>query len=106
MQASLLDITLVAQLILFFGYLLYGIMRTYPSKEDRAMILFYVSLVIGFVTAILVLNSILSLPRYLPGDIPILISLLALDIILFLVILIDTFRQRESQKKPEENREI
>jgi hypothetical protein len=103
MQANLLDLTLIAQLILFFGYILYGVMRTYPSKEDRGMILFYVSLMIGFITAILVLNSILSISRYLPGDIPVLISLLALDIILYLATLVDTFRQWKSSRKLEEN---
>jgi hypothetical protein len=106
MQASLFDITLVAQLFLFMGYLLYGVMRTYPSEEDRFSILFYVSLMIGFVTAILVLNSVLSFSRYLPEDVPILIVILGLDVIFFFAALGDAFRHRKLHTESDENTQI
>jgi hypothetical protein len=105
MQANLLDITIGVEFMLFMGYLLYGIMRTYPAKEDRFTILFYTTILIGFVTSIFILNSILSLPRYLPGDIPILILLLAVDIVFFFIIIVDTFRQKQSKNETNENKE-
>jgi len=106
MQINLLDVTFGAELFLFFGYLLYGIIRTYPSKEDRLMISFYTAVLIGFITSILVANSILSLQRFLPGDIPLLFLLLTLDIIVFFGILGDLLRQKRSRNESDEKKVV
>ena len=106
MQVNLLDVTIGAELILFVGYLLYGVMRTYSAREDRLMISFYITVLIGFITSLLILNSILSLSRYLPSDIPILIPLLAIDVVLFIAIIGDTFRLKKLQDQSKEEKEI
>ncbi|MDH4214926.1 MAG: hypothetical protein OEV85_13500 [Candidatus Thorarchaeota archaeon] len=106
MQVNLLDVTIGAELILFVGYLLYGVMRTYSAREDRLMISFYITVLIGFITSLLLLNSTLSLPRYLPSDIPILIPLLAIDVVLFMGILVDTFRLKKLHNQSKEENDI
>ena len=92
MQVNLFDVVIGAELLLFVGYVLYGVLRTYSAKEDRLMISFYVAILIGFITSVLVLNSLLSIPRFLPGDIPVLMVLLAIDITIFIGIMGDVLR--------------
>jgi hypothetical protein len=99
MQIDLLNVTIGIEFTLFFGYVLYGVLRKFASKEDKAMISFYITLLIGFITSVLILNSLLSLPRYLPGEIPIVMFLLVIDIVFFLAIVTDTIRLRISNGK-------
>ncbi len=106
MQVNLLEVTIGAELLLFVGYMLYGVLRTYSAKEDRLMISFYVAVMIGFITSILVLNALLSIPRFLQSDIPILMTVLAIDIVLFIGILSDVLRLKRLQNRYAENKEI
>lgn len=103
MQVNLIDVVIGAELLLFVGYILYGVLRTYSAREDRLMISFYVAILIGFITSLLILNSLLSIPRFLQSDIPILMILLVVDIIVFIGILGDVLRLKKLQDKYQEN---
>jgi hypothetical protein len=91
---NLLDVTIGAEFILFAGYFLYIVVRQNSSSEDRYAISFYTAGLIGFITFVLILNSTLSLSRFTPSDIPIVLSFLAVDIAFLCIIIFDAVRLR------------
>ncbi|PNX51449.1 MAG: hypothetical protein BV458_11505 [Thermoplasmata archaeon M9B2D] len=105
MQVNLLEVVMGAELLLIVGYILYGVVRTYLAKDDRLMVSFYTAVLIGFITSILILNSLLSIPRFLQGDIPILMTVLAINIAIFIGIIGDVLRLKGMQSKYQENHE-
>jgi len=105
MQVNLFEVVIGAELLLIVGYILYGVVRTYLAKEDRLMVSFYTAVLIGFITSILILNSLLSIPRFLQGDIPILMTVLAINIVFFIGIIGDVLRLKGMQSKYQENQE-
>jgi hypothetical protein len=90
-------VTIGAEFILFAGYFLYIVIRQNSSIEDRYYISFYTVALIGFITSVLILNSILSLSRFMPADLPIVFSFLAMDIVFLCVIIFDTIRLRSTR---------
>jgi len=97
MQVSLFEVTIGAQFMLLAGYLLYGLLRKFSTTADRPSISFYITILIGFITSLLVLNVILSLSRFLPGEIPLMKGLLTADIILFVVVIVDMLKLNQSR---------
>ncbi len=99
MQVSLFEVTIGAEFMLLVGYLLYGVLRKFSSADDRPSISFYITILIGFITSLLVLNAMLSLSRFLLQELPLVKGLLTLDIILFVVAIGDTLRLNQSRNQ-------
>ena len=105
MQVSLFEVTIGAEFILLVGYLLYGVLRKFSSVDDRPSISFYIMILIGFITSLLVLNAMLSLSRFLLQELPLVKMLLTLDIIFFLAVLGDTLRLYQARPEHHESQE-
>ncbi len=105
MQVSLFEVTIGAEFILLAGYLLYGVLRKFSTADDRPSISFYIAILIGFITSLLVINAMLSLSRFLPGEIPLVKGLLVADIILFVAIIGDMLRLNQSQDESHESQD-
>jgi hypothetical protein len=103
MQSGLFGLSIGMEFILLAGYLLYGILRQNSSIEDRYMISFYIVLLIAFITSVFTINSVLTLARFLPSEIPFVESFLYVNFILLALAAVDTARLRKPRNESVEN---
>lgn len=101
MQIGYLSITIGFQFFLLFGYLLYGIFRKFPAKEDGISLMSWVGGLIGILTIgqvgllIIVSGAIPILDR-----LPILVLIL-FDLIVLVIMAYDVLDIREKTKSTE-----
>jgi hypothetical protein len=99
------EVTIGAEFMLFAGYLLYGILRKHSSVDDRPSISFYIMILIGFITSVLVLNVILSLSRFLQEELLLVKGLLTSDIILLVAVVGDVLRLNQARSELPESQD-
>lgn len=105
MQVGLFEVTIGAEFMLLAGYLLYGVLRKFSTEDDRPSISFYIAILIGFITSLLVISAMLSLSRFLLQELPLVKMLLTMDIVFFLAVLGDTLRLYQSRAEHHESQD-
>jgi len=98
MQIEYLSLTIGFQFFLFFGYLLYGIFRKYPAKEDAISLISWLGGLIGFLTIgqagilIIISSAIPLLDRQM------ILLLIFIDLFILVIMAYDVLNQREKIK--------
>ena len=85
MQIGYLTLTIGFQYFLMFGYILYGIFRKFPAKEDSVFLITWLGGLIGIITlgevgVDVIVSASISLPDRLPILLLVLIDLFVLVI--------------------------
>ncbi len=98
MQIGYLSITIGFQFFLFFGYILYGIFRKFPTKEDGLSLMSWLGGLIGILSlgqvgVLILVSGVIPLPDRLP-----ILLLVFVDLFIFVIMTYDVLTQREQIK--------